>query len=180
MEACNIRSHDVGGKLRALEIQSRHAGQGGGQGGLTRTGDVLDEDVGPRQHSGQQQNDLGALTHHYLFHLVGGGDHFLVGGGHLGGHFHLGGLIGGFGGGDLLFGFVAHNGIPFLIAGFSVSAHGCAADTYSTSYYTTKNRFSQEPNGLFFIFVTGVANYLHLPIRHSFQFPEVIFVHDFP
>ena len=115
MEARDIRGHDVGGELGALEFQSRHAGEGGGQGGLTRTGDVLNQNVGARQHSGEQLDHLVSLTHNHLFHLIGGGNHLLVGGGHLGGHFQLGrGRSRGRSRDGILFGFVTHRGIPFL------------------------------------------------------------------
>ena len=93
MEARDVGGHNVGGELGALEIQTRHAGEGGGQGGLTRAGDVLDQHVGTGQHGGQQVKHLGALADDHLLHLIGGGDHFGVGGGHLGGHFHVLGLV---------------------------------------------------------------------------------------
>ena len=93
MEARDVGGHDVGGELGALEVQARDVGQGGGQGGLTRAGDVLDQHVGTGQKGGQKVEYLGALAYDYLLHLVGGGNHLGVGRGHFGGQLYLGGLV---------------------------------------------------------------------------------------
>ncbi|MDR6354784.1 hypothetical protein Q3H58_001455 [Pseudomonas psychrotolerans] len=58
----DIAGQQIRGELDALEGQPQHLGQGMAEGGLAHAGQVLDQQVSPRQQAGQRQPDLGFLA----------------------------------------------------------------------------------------------------------------------
>ena len=98
MEAGDVRSHNVGGKLCALEAKTRGFCQRGCKRGLTRAGYVLNQHVRAGKHGGHEHDDLISLAYDNLLNLGNGSHDFAVCCLHFGGH-----------GGSIVLAFGVHN-----------------------------------------------------------------------
>ena len=89
IEACDVRCHDVGRKLCPAEVQPCYGSECGGERSLAGAGHVLDQYMSACQQGGQEQDDLGTLSDHNLFHLIRCCQHLRVGFCHDGRHTEL-------------------------------------------------------------------------------------------